>query len=262
MSELEPGFNTAVKDERDVLKQKQDEYERALFDVQQKEAFGKFDVAVPNSGEDTYQSYLDQRPSESIVLNSADKPVGAETNRFASKEAYEAQNSSTQDYYDKLGGVAAKQEQFTPPTYEEMGLLQLAKEASKARQLGDPAEEATIRAALENHLAGDALKDDTETLNKPKLATMLILRVTMTLLTDFQSAVKLGHLTLLRLTLNQMEKDSLLLVPKLLRQKPKRAPKKQILQKLQLKRAIQPMRPKKHQRKLNKQLIQQSQILT
>jgi len=163
MSELEPGFNTAAKDERDVLKQKQDEYERALFDVQQKEAFGKFDVTAPNSGEDTYQSYMDQRPADGIVRNSADVLVNSATNKFASQEAYEAQVGSTQDYYDKLGGVAAKQEQSTPPTYEEMGLLQLAKEASKARQLGDPAEEATIRAALEHHLTGDALKDDTET---------------------------------------------------------------------------------------------------
>lgn len=163
MSEFEPGFNKPAKDERDELLHKQAEYEKALFDVQQKEAFGKFDVTVPNEGEDTYQSYIDKRPGEGIVRNAADQPVNTETNKFASQEAYEAQKGNSQDYYDKLGGIAAKQEQFTPPTYEEMGLLQLAKEASKARQLGDPAEEATIRAALEHHLTGDALKDDTET---------------------------------------------------------------------------------------------------
>jgi hypothetical protein len=150
-------------DERDVAAKLKAQYEKAQFDADQKEAFGKYDVTAPNEGEDTYQSYLDQRPAEGIVHN-GDVYQNAQTGKFASEQAYNAQNGDTQAYYDQLGGIEEKQEVYEGPNYEAMGVMQLAKEAAKAQQLGDRAEEATIREALEQHLTIDALnpKDDAE----------------------------------------------------------------------------------------------------
>ncbi len=141
------------------LAKAQAELERATFDYDQKEAFGKFDVTAPNEG--TYQSYLDQRPAEGVVRDN-DGYRTAQNGQFAGEQAYEAQKGDTQAYYDQLGGLVNEGE-YQVPDYEAMGVMQLAKEAAKAQRIGDIAEEATIREALEQHLTIDALKNDAET---------------------------------------------------------------------------------------------------
>ncbi|MGH7218233.1 MAG: hypothetical protein ACREGE_02215, partial [Candidatus Microsaccharimonas sp.] len=151
----------ASGDERDVAAKLKQQYEKAQFDADQKEAFGKFDVTAPDEGEHTYQSYLDQRPAEGAVRDGSGYR-NAHTGTFASEQAYETQKGDTQGYYDQLGGIG-DQEVYEAPNYEEMGVMQLAKEAAKARELGDKAEEAAIREALDTHLTIDALKNDSET---------------------------------------------------------------------------------------------------
>jgi len=160
MSEKEPAAAKAPKDERDEVAKLQRQLDRAQFDAGQKEAFGKYDVTVPNEGELNYQDYLDQRPAEGVVRN-GDLLQDAQTGKFASEEAYEGQKVDTQDYYDQKGNLVNKGE-YQPPNYEAMGVLQLAKEAAKARQLGDRAEEETVREAVEHYLTMDAMKDSTE----------------------------------------------------------------------------------------------------
>lgn len=160
MAEREPTIVKAPQDERDIAAKKKQEYEKAQFDADQKEAFGKFDVTVPNEGEDTYQSYLEQRPADG-VLRDGEGYRDAQSGRFAGAQAYEAQAGDTQAYYDQLGGLENKGE-YQAPDYEAMGVMQLAKETAKARKLGDRAEETAIREALEHHLTMDAMKDDTE----------------------------------------------------------------------------------------------------
>ncbi len=160
MAETEPTFAKAPQDERDKVAKLQRELEKAQFDATQKEAFGKFDVTVPNEGEETYQSYLDKRPAAGIIRN-GEVFQNAETGKFGSEAAYEAQKGTADDYYTEKGELANKGE-YQPPKYEAMGVFQLAKEAAKARQLGDPAEEKTIRESLEHYLTMDVMKDDTE----------------------------------------------------------------------------------------------------
>lgn len=160
MAEQEPGFQPQPKDERDVAAKLKRQYEKAQFDADQKEEFGKFDVTTPNKGEDTYQSYLDQRPADGI-LRDGEGYRDTQTGRFAGEQAYTAQVGDTQAYYDRVGGIENNGE-YTAPDYEQMGVMQLAKAAAEARLLGDKAEETTIREALEHYLTADIMKDDTE----------------------------------------------------------------------------------------------------
>lgn len=160
MAEQEPTVVKAPRDERDIVAKLQQQLERAQHDVAQKEAFGKYDITVPNEGELNYQEYLEQRPSEGVVRD-GDGFRDAQSGKFSSADGYEAQKVSSQDHYDQIGGLVNKGE-YQPPDYESMGVLQLAKEAAKARQLGDRAEEEQILEAVHHYLTADAMKDDTE----------------------------------------------------------------------------------------------------
>lgn len=160
MAEKEPVAERVLKDERDVVVKLQQQLERAQQDVARKEVFGKYDVTVPGEGELNYQEYLEKRPAEGVVRDGGDFR-DAQSGRYSSAESYEAQRVSSQDYYDKIGGLVNKAE-YQPPDYESMGVLQLAKETAKARRLGDRAEEAQILEAVHHYLTADAMKDDTE----------------------------------------------------------------------------------------------------
>lgn len=149
-----------TSDERDIAAKLKQQYEKAQFDADQKEAFGKFDITAPNEGEETYQSYLDKRPSEGVIRD-GENYRNVQAGTFASEQAYEDQKGTTQAYYDQLGGIGNQAEY--DPHYEEMGVMQLAKEAAKARKIGDIAEEAAIREALDTRLTIDAMNDDKET---------------------------------------------------------------------------------------------------
>ena len=157
----------APRDERDELasleakeRKIQEEISNLRFDKNQKEAFGKFDVAVPNEGEDTYQSYLDKRPAAGIIRN-GDVLRNAEDGTFASADNYEVQRGDTWDYYNDQ---ADKKEttSFSVANYENLGVMQLAKAAATARQEGNAARESVIKEALEHHLTMDAMRDDSE----------------------------------------------------------------------------------------------------
>ena len=161
MAEKEPTTRKTPDNEQDIAAKLKRQYERAQFDADQKESFGKFDVTVPGEGEDTYQSYLDQRPAEGVIRD-GEVLRDAQTGAFASADTYENQLSNTQDYYDQKGGLVNKEGEYQPPNYEAMGVLQLAKEAAKARQLGDRAEEEAVREAVEHYLTMDAMKDESE----------------------------------------------------------------------------------------------------
>lgn len=162
MSEQVPTGQSALEKERARLAS-----ERAKLDHKEnilniEEGFGKYDQDVtPAEGEMTYQQYLAQRPAEGVVRD-GEGFRDAQSGQFASHEVYEAQKVSSQDHYDKVGGLVNTGE-YQPPNYEEMGVVQLAKEAARARALGDVANEKEIRAAVEHYLTMDAMKDDTET---------------------------------------------------------------------------------------------------
>lgn len=143
-------------DEHDKIAKLQRELEKAQFDAQQKEVFGKYDVTAPNESEGTYQEYIDSRPGDGIV-RSGDVFQNAATGQFASEAAYAAQNGTAEDHYDAVEKVT-----FNGDQYKAMGVMQLAKEAAIARKEGNRAREGLIVEALEHHLTMDAMKDDSE----------------------------------------------------------------------------------------------------
>lgn len=152
----EPTAPSIRSDEHDKVAKLQRELEKAQFDAQQKEEFGKYDVSVPGKGEGNYQEYIDSRPNDGIVRN-GDVYQYADTGKFAGEAAYAAQNGTTEDHYDKVEKVSINGEQ-----YQSMGVMQLAKEAAVARKDGNKAREGLIFEALEHHLTMDAMKDDSE----------------------------------------------------------------------------------------------------
>lgn len=152
----EPTAPSIRSDEHDKVAKLQRELEKAQFDAQQKEVFGKYDVTAPNEGEGNYQEYIDSHSNDGIVRN-GDVFQNAATGKFASEAAYAAQNGTTEDHYDAVEKVT-----FNGDQYKEMGVMQLAKEAAMARKDGNAAREGLITEALEHHLTMDAMKDDSE----------------------------------------------------------------------------------------------------
>ena len=152
----EPTAPSIRSDEHDKVAKLQRDLEKAQFDAQQKEVFGKYDVTVPQEGEGNYQEYIDSHSGDGIIRN-GDVFQNAATGKFSSEAAYAAQNGTTEDHYDKAEKVT-----FNGDQYKEMGVMQLAKEAAIARKDGNSAREGLITEALEHHLTMDAMKDDSE----------------------------------------------------------------------------------------------------
>jgi len=162
MTEQAPSGLSALEKERARLASERAKLEHKENVLNREELFGKYDEgAIPAEGEMTYQQYLEQRPAEGVVRD-GDGFRDAQSGKFAEAKSYEAQKGDIQDHYDQVGGLVNKGE-YQPPDYENMGVVQLAKEASKARALGDRAGEQDVRAAVEHHLTIDAMKDDSET---------------------------------------------------------------------------------------------------
>lgn len=165
MSEKAPTGQAALEAERKRIAE-----QRAAVDLEdqllnQAEAFGKFDENVtPVDGEVTYNDYLESRPRELVDVNGAIRD--AESGKFGGTEAFKQQNETQQDYYDRVGGLVNGEGEFEKPDYEAMGVMQLAKEASKARLLGDVAGEKEVIEAAHNHLTMEAMSDDTESSEK------------------------------------------------------------------------------------------------
>lgn len=152
----EPTAPSIRSDEHDKVAKLQRDLEKAQFDAQQKEVFGKYDVTVPQEGEGNYQEYINSHSGDGIIRN-GDVFQNAATGKFSSEAAYAAQNGTTEDHYDKAEKVT-----FNGDQYKEMGVMQLAKEAAIARKDGNSAREGLITEALEHHLTMDAMKDDSE----------------------------------------------------------------------------------------------------
>lgn len=166
MTEQAPSGLSTLEKERARLARDREKFEqnqkRKEDILNGAESFGMYDEDVtPAEGELTFEEYAAQRPAEGIVRN-GDNFQDAQSGKFATQEAYEAQKGDIQDHYDQLGGLVNTGE-YQIPNYEDMGVVQLAKEASKARALGDRAGEEEIRVAVEHHLTMDAMKDDSET---------------------------------------------------------------------------------------------------
>ena len=162
MSEQAPTGQSTLEKERARLASEREKLDHKESILNREELFGKYDEGVtPAEGEMTYQQYLEQRPADGVYRDGAGFRE-AQSGQFSTQDAYEAQKGSIQDHYDKVGGLVNTGE-YQPPNYEEMGVVQLAKEAAKARALGDTAGEEEVRAAVEHHLTMDAMKDDTET---------------------------------------------------------------------------------------------------
>jgi len=161
MTEQAPTGLSVLEKERARLASERSRLERQEEVLNREELFGKYDEGVtPAEGELTYQDYLDQRPAQGVIRD-GEGFRDAQSGAFAKKELYEAQQGTIQDHYDQVGGLVNTGE-YQPPNYDDMGVVQLAKEASKARALGDRAGEEDVRAAVEHHLTMDAMKDDSE----------------------------------------------------------------------------------------------------
>lgn len=155
MAEKEPGaiLGTAevpkvetpeISSLRQTIETMQAELEKAQKELalaehlrDQETAFGKHDVTAPNEGEDSYRSYLDQRPAS----------------------AADDTELTGQDYYHSKANND-ETVSFGPEMFEDMGVMELAKQAAIARTEGNSAREGVIREALEHHLTMDAMADD------------------------------------------------------------------------------------------------------
>lgn len=153
MAEIEPGApNTpeaaqvetpAVRDLRLKVEFMQQELAQAQKELAREMAFGKYDATVPAEGEHTYSSYSEHRPTEEAAKQAADA------------------NLSGIDYYDHKA-ENGETVSFGAEMFEDMGVMDLAKQAALARTEGNGAREGVIREALEHHLTMDAMADDSE----------------------------------------------------------------------------------------------------
>lgn len=150
MSEQEPSFTPAPKDERDELVLLEAQLAQKKIEVNANTEFGKYDVAVPNEGEDTYQTYLDQRPTDGVIRD-GESFRSTINGKFSSAEAHRTQNGTAQEHYDTLGGILNEHIE-TPPDLDTLGFAQLAREQSKAEALGDRYTVEQISAAAEHSI--------------------------------------------------------------------------------------------------------------
>lgn len=175
MAEQEPGFAKAVNPEAEELAKLQKKaseaqraFDKANFQYEHNELFGKYDVTVPNEGEVNFQEYIDQRPAGDNDGFNHENGELRQSGKFASFDQYldYKKGTAAQQFDARVEGLrdVNANVEIGAPNYEEMGLMQLAKEASKARTLGDPEAEREIREAAEHHLTGDVMgsSDDSE----------------------------------------------------------------------------------------------------
>ena len=157
MSETEPTFSPRPTDERDELARLEAQLAKKKVEVNGNTEFGKYDTTVPNEGEDTYQTYLDQRPAEGVVR---DGESFRDNGKFASADAYAEQNGTAEAHYDEVNGIETE----VPSTnFEDLSFMQLASELAKANELGDRAGAQEIRAAAEHKIMDQITRPGYET---------------------------------------------------------------------------------------------------
>lgn len=130
MSERE--FTPVAKDERDDVTRLKAQLAKAEFDASQKEVFGKFDVVVPNEGEETYQSYLDQRPKDGVVRDGEGLRNTA-TGKYASSAEYTASNGTATEYFNAQVERSAEGQ----VAYADMSMQELARKYGESEAAND-----------------------------------------------------------------------------------------------------------------------------
>ena len=153
----------------------QQELAQAQKELEQETAFGRYDATVPADGEYTYSSYIEQRPTEEAAKQAADANLTGQdyydhkydlVNKEGSNEVPNYANMDGKELRKErekareLGDIATERQILHDHLYEDMGLIELAKEESRARLANDSDETARIRAALENHVMMSTLKKD------------------------------------------------------------------------------------------------------
>jgi len=161
MSELAPNAERA-KEERE-LADLEAKAARKRTQLEGNTAFGKYDQIEGPLNQDgrpiagSHADYHSQRPSDGIVRDNL-MSTGyrqAEGGYSASAAKYEDQVGDTQAYYDKLMN-AENQEVIDPAEYDNMGVMQLAKEQAKAEILGDIAGAKEMRGVFDVHILQQA----------------------------------------------------------------------------------------------------------
>lgn len=166
MSETAPGQNAPaprpLTPEQAELAKVEARAEELRFQVQQNEAFGKYDEApaVRNPGELTHSEYHAQRPSDGIVREGS-RLRDTRTGSFASTEDYLDQrgdgNKVARDkHYDEVNGLNVKTteafgNEAEKPDYTSMGASELADRVAQALHAGDVTKAAEVHAAFETN---------------------------------------------------------------------------------------------------------------
>lgn len=142
MSERE--FTPVQKDERNEVARLEAQLAKAKFDASQKESFGKFDVTVPNEGEDSYQSYLDKRPKDGVVRD-GDSLRNTATGKYASDADYTASNGTTTEYFNAQVERSAESQ----VAYADMTLQDLARKYGESEAVNDKTTALDVLEALD-----------------------------------------------------------------------------------------------------------------
>ncbi len=135
------------------------EYARKTAMLNQVEAFGvkdKFEGPLLEDGRPIAGSHADyhsQRHSDGIVRDGSGFRQ-AESGQFASEEGYTTQNGTAQEHYDKLMGF--ENEGVHETGFENMGIMQLAKEQAKAEIMNDVAGMNEIRGVSDQYMLEQA----------------------------------------------------------------------------------------------------------
>ena len=174
MSERE--FTPTPLDERDEVARLKAQLAKAEIAANEAEAFGKFDVTAPNVSEQTYESYLAQRPEDGIMRDGESFRDNI-SGQFASAEAYGSDKTpqSTADYYHNL--MESDSKPYEEKDFKSLGLKQLVFEMAKAENLGDKALSLEVQDAMGSRLTELAEKEGWTSKQKDEQAGILLNQV-------------------------------------------------------------------------------------
>lgn len=168
-------------DERDEVTRLKLQLAKAEIAVNEAEAFGKFDVAVPNVDEDTYASYLAKRPENGIIRD-GESFRDTESGQFASAREYNNGKNNdgktpqtTADYYRSIMDSDSKP--YEEQDFSSFGLKQLVFEMAKAEKLGDKGLSMEIQDAMGTRLTNLADEQGWTSKQKDEQADILLAQV-------------------------------------------------------------------------------------
>lgn len=185
--ETEPHLNQKPKDERDELALLEAKVARKRIEVQGATNFGKFDITAPNQGEESYSTYIEQRPSDGVIRDTEGFRQ-TKTGQFAAETAYVEQTAPKNEILDMLHNPGEQAEAH----YDTMSRMELIKAAADAKVLGDRAELEDIRAAFEHNLMEEFTREISAGLTEEESKTQG-LRYEKTKRTDEQFNLELAQ---------------------------------------------------------------------